>query len=106
MTRRNHSTTRRMALGAFVVAVLVALPGLNASVRESAFDKAYDPRTGTIRLNTDDPTGQLIFQKRDFSKDNRPAGMINLQGTIAGQAWPGTAYRPSSGYPSHSLPKT
>lgn len=56
---------------------------------ESAFDKAYDPETNTVRLNSDDPSGDLLFKKRDFSKDKRPPGPINIQRTEAGLAWHG-----------------
>ena len=57
--------------------------------QESAFDKAYDPETNTIRLNPDDPTGDFIFQKRDFSQDNRPPGPVNVQRTVGGIAGTG-----------------
>ncbi len=68
-----------------------------ATAQESAFDKAYDPTTKTIHLNPDDPTGDLIFQKRDFSKDNRPRGRSTSSVRMPDS--PGTGFRRFGGCP-------
>ena len=83
-----------LAYHAIVSSVVIASMS-GASAQETAYDKAYDPETKTIRLNPDDPSGDLIFQKRDFSQDNRPPGPINVQRTVAGLAYIGipTFYR-------------
>jgi len=78
-----------MALAIAISSLIASLLVGAANAQESAFDKAYDPKSKTIRLNPDDPTGDIIFKKRDFSKDNRPPGPINVQRTVAGLAWHG-----------------
>ncbi|NOZ37848.1 MAG: agmatinase [Gammaproteobacteria bacterium] len=77
----------------FVAAsIAVTLPASAADKKtdnRSAFDKAYDPETKTIHLDPDDPTGDMLFDKRDYSKDKRPAGPINVQRYNGGLSWQG-----------------
>lgn len=67
-----------------------------ATAQDTAYDKAYDPKTGTIRLNPGDKTGEQMLTPRDFSKDNRPPALSMCSARKLGSH--STASRHSSGY--------
>lgn len=57
--------------------------------QETAFEKAFNPETGTIHLNKDDPTYGVFFEKADPFQNDRKPGPINIQRMKMGLGWHG-----------------
>lgn len=85
----NRKINLLIAVGLFVA---LSIGGAYAQEdKEYAIDKIYNPETATIHLDPNDPTLDVFFTKRDFSKDDRKAGPINVQRydlSLAGFAFP------------------
>lgn len=80
----------RKLLAAATVAGALAFP--LAAISQDAtdvIDRIYDKENRTIQLDADDPGIDAWSTKRDFSKDNRPPGPINVQRYDIGTAYTG-----------------
>lgn len=80
--------TRNFIAPVVTLFLVLCIGNANAAEKD-AIDKIYDPKSATVHLDAKDPTLNVPFDKRDFSKDKRPAGPVNVQRYNMGLAYTG-----------------